>query len=646
MIKAVVFDIGNVLLDFGWKAYLQVEWPDDKALRKELAEATFLSPQWQEGDERDMTAEEWTARYVRNAPHLEKEIRHICTHLADIFSVYPYTRTWIRTMKKMGYQVYYLSNYSRAAFEQTEEMLSFTEEMDGGLYSYRENMSKPNPDFFRLLCERYDLDPKEVFFFDDLEENVEAARSAGMQGMRVSNDMMAKELAWYGMATGEENVMLKVVKFGGSSLADSAQFKKVKKIIEKEASRRYVIPSAPGKRDADDIKITDLLYKCYDKARRGSDYAPVLDQIKERFRGIISDLGLKLSLEDDFHAIEEHLDKEDARDYTASRGEYLNGKVLAAYLDIPFVDAADIICFDQKGVYQERATKEMVAAALSNMKKAVIPGFYGADREGHIHTFSRGGSDVTGSIIAGALGADMYENWTDVSGVLVADPSIVEKPEPISVVTYRELRELSYMGAAVLHEDAIFPVKQAGIPINIRNTNRPSDPGTLIVEMTCWPSAHVITGVAGKKGFVAVNIEKERMNDIVGYCRSVLNVFAKHGLNIEHMPSGIDTMSVFIHRDEFLAKEQKVLADIQNAVDIDHLEIESDIALIAVVGRGMRSVRGTAGRLFAALATAGVNVRMIDQGSSELNIIIGVHNQDFETAIRAIYQTFVDAKKA
>lgn len=646
MIKAVVFDIGNVLLDFGWKAYLQVEWPDDPALRRELAEAVFLSPEWKEGDAHDMSAEEWTQAYINNAPHLEKEIRKICTHLKDIFSVYPHTRTWIRIMKKMGYQVYYLSNYCRAAYEQTEDMLAFTEEMDGGLFSYRVNMAKPNPDFYRLLCEKYDLDPKEVFFFDDLEENVDAARRAGMQGMRVTNDMMAREMAWYGMATGEESVMLKVVKFGGSSLASAGQFKKVKKIVEKEASRRYVIPSAPGRRDKDDIKVTDLLYKCCDKARRGGDYHPILDQIKQRFADIISELGLKISLDEDFAAIEEHFTKEDAKDYTASRGEYLNGKVLAAYLDIPFVDAADIICFDKKGVYQERATKELVKAALSNMKNAVIPGFYGADREGNIHTFSRGGSDVTGSIIAGALGADMYENWTDVSGVLVADPTIVDSPEPISVITYRELRELSYMGASVLHEDAIFPVKQAGIPINIRNTNRPADPGTLIVEMTCWPSPHVMTGVAGKPGFVAINIEKERMNDIVGYCRSVLNVFAKHGLNIEHMPSGIDTMSVFIHRDEFLAKEQKVLADIQNAVDIDHLEIESDIALVAVVGRGMRSVRGTAGKLFAALAKAGVNVRMIDQGSSELNIIIGVHNQDFEEAIRAIYDAFVDRKKS
>ena len=646
MVKAVVFDIGNVLMDFGWKAYLEKQWPDDPAMREELANATFLSEEWQEGDRRDMTAEEWTVRYIKNAPHLEKEIRQICTHLRDIFSVYPYTRSWIRTMKKMGYRVYYLSNYARTAFEQTEDMLDFTEEMDGGLFSYREELAKPNPDFYRLLCERYDLDPKEVFFFDDLEENVEAARRAGMQGVCVTNDMMAREMSWYGMATGEESVMLKVVKFGGSSLADSGQFGKVKKIVEKEASRRYVVPSAPGKRNKDDIKITDLLYQCHDRARRGYDYHEAFDTIKERFDGIISGLGLDISLDDEYREIEENLGKPDARDYTASRGEYLNGKILAAYLDIPFVDAADIICFDKNGVYQEKTTKEMVSAALSNLKRAVIPGFYGADREGVIHTFSRGGSDVTGSIISGALGADMYENWTDVSGVLVADPSIVDDPEPISVITYRELRELSYMGAAVLHEDAIFPVKEAGIPINIRNTNRPSDPGTLIVERTCWPSPHVITGVAGKQDFVAVYIEKERMNDIVGYCRSVLNVFAKHGLNIEHMPSGIDTMSVFIHRDEFLAKEQKVLADIQTAVDIDHLELENDIALIAVVGRGMRSVRGTAGRLFASLAQAGVNIRMIDQGSSELNIIIGVHNQDFDAAIRAIYNVFVNGKNS
>ncbi len=645
MIKAVVFDIGNVLLHFDWQNYLERNFPDPD-VRKELAESVFLSKEWQEGDRVDMPLEQWQQRYIDNAPHLEKEIRQICSNLPDLFSVFPYTEDWIDSMHKSGYKVYFLSNFCRAAYEQAQELISFTKLMDGGLFSFQEGLTKPDPAFYKLLCERYDLKPEELFFYDDLKENVEAAMQVGMQGVTVTNEMMEKESAWYGMTTGGKDKMLKVVKFGGSSLASSGQFHKVKDIIEYEDSRRYVIPSAPGKRDSNDTKVTDLLYRCYAYAKKGKDYKSVIAQIRLRYEQIIDELGLDISLDDDFRKIEEYVLKDDSRDFIASRGEYLNGKILAAYLNIDFIDAADIICFTSKGEYEPRATKELVKAALANHERAVIPGFYGADKSGKVHTFSRGGSDITGAIIAGAIGADMYENWTDVSGVLVADPTVVEDPAPIEVITYRELRELSYMGAAVLHEDAIFPVKEAGIPINIRNTNRPKDRGTMIVEMTCWPSPYVMTGVAGKKGFVGISIEKERMNDIVGYCRSVLDVFAKYDINIEHMPSGIDTMSVFVHQHEFLKKEQKVLADIQEAVAIDHLELESDVALIAVVGRGMRSMRGTAGRVFAALANANVNIRMIDQGSSELNIIIGVHSQDFESAIRAIYNAFVGPKKS
>ena len=643
MIKAVVFDIGNVLVDFGWKDYLDRTF-EDESVRKELAEAMFLNSDWQEGDRLDMTYEEYVQMFVDNAPHLEKEIRYVLSHMSDFFSEYTYTRQVIREFKEEGYKVYFLSNYSHAAYDQTKEILSFTEEMDGGIFSYRENMAKPDPEFFKLFCSRFDLKPSEIVFLDDLKENVAAARMLGLQGIQVTHKMLEEEAHWYRLRTGDVQNMLKIVKFGGSSLASAEQFKKVRNIIEKEESRRYVIPSAPGRRSSDDTKVTDMLYQLYDRAQKGQNYQPLFERIKERFASIIDDLGIDIDLSKDFDEIREHLNRSDEQDYTASRGEYLNGKILAAYLGIEFVDAADIICFNQDGVYQPRATKELTAARLANVERAVIPGFYGADRDGKVHTFSRGGSDITGAIISGALSADIYENWTDVSGVLVADPSIVRDPAPIDVITYRELRELSYMGASVLHEDAIFPVKEAGIPINIRNTNRPHDPGTLIVEMTCRPSPYIITGVAGKKGFVDLTIEKERMNDIVGYCRAVLDVFARHDINIEHMPSGIDTMSVFVHQDIFQEKEQKVLADIKQSVDYDHITLESDLALIAVVGRGMRSMRGTAGRVFSALAHANVNIRMIDQGSSELNIIIGVHNQDFEAAINAIYSIFVDTK--
>ena len=646
MIKAVIFDIGDVLVNFGWREFLEKSF-DDPDLREELAREVFEHETWGYCDSHDLSLEEEISAFASHAPHLEKEIRYILTHMSEFLTVYPYTHAWIRAMKEKGYKVYFLSNYSRIAYEQTKDnAISFIRDMDGGLFSYREQMAKPDPAFFKLFCERYQYKPEEILFFDDMRDNVHASRMLGMQGIRVNRKMMEQEVKWYKLTSGGKRDMLKVVKFGGSSLADSGQFEKVKAIVEAEEGRRYVIPSAPGKRSADDTKITDMLYTCYEKAQAGEDYMPLLDSIKARYDDIINGLGIDLDLTKEFKEIKDHLSKPDARDYTASRGEYLNGLILAEYLGIPFIDAAEIICFNAEGVYQAGTTKQLTAAALANNKNAVIPGFYGADRSGQIHTFSRGGSDITGAIIAGAVGADIYENWTDVSGVLIADPGIVENAYPIDVITYRELRELSYMGAAVLHEDAIFPVKEAGIPINIRNTNKPEDPGTLIVEMTCRPSPYVMTGVAGKKGFVGVTIEKERMNDIVGYCRAVLGVFAHYGINIEHMPSGIDTMSVFVHQDHFQEFEQKVLTEIKSTVEYDHIELENDVALIAVVGRGMRSVRGTAGRIFSALAHANVNVRMIDQGSSELNIIIGVHNQDFETAIKAIYSIFVDAKKS
>ena len=438
--------------------------------------------------------------------------------------------------------------------------------------------------------------------------------------------------------------MKKVVKFGGSSLASARQFKKVGDIIRSDKARRYVIPSAPGKRSSKDEKVTDMLYACYDAASTGGSYKKLLNKIKDRYHEIINGLDLNLNLDHEFERIEENFLGGAGRDYAASRGEYLNGIVMANYLGYEFIDAAEVIFFDDKGNFEADLTNQELTERLEHVDRAVIPGFYGSKHDGSIKTFSRGGSDVTGSIVARAIHADLYENWTDVSGFLVTDPRIVEEPEVIETITYKELRELSYMGASVLHEDAIFPVRKEGIPINIRNTNKPEDKGTLIVESTCRKPHYTITGIAGKKGFCAINIEKAMMNAEVGFGRKVLQVFEKYGISFEHMPSGIDTMTIMVHQDEFVEYEQSVIAGIHRAVEPDSVELESDLALIAVVGRGMKATRGTAGRIFSALAHARINVKMIDQGSSELNIIIGVRNDDFESAIRAIYDIFITAE--
>ncbi|MCC8126512.1 MAG: aspartate kinase [Clostridiales bacterium] len=439
--------------------------------------------------------------------------------------------------------------------------------------------------------------------------------------------------------------MKKVVKFGGSSLANARQFKKVGEIIRADKSRRYVIPSAPGKRNAKDTKVTDLLYQCYDAASTGASYKKILNQIKERYEDIIDGLKLNLNLDHEFATIEENFVKGIGRDYAASRGEYLNGIVMAEYLGFPFIDAAEVIFFDEEGNFLSKETNEELSERLKTVETAVIPGFYGSVfHNGKVRTFSRGGSDITGSIVARAIHADLYENWTDVSGFLVADPHIIENPAVIETITYKELRELAYMGASVLHEDAIFPVRSEGIPINIRNTNKPEDKGTLIVESTCRKPRFLVTGIAGKKGFCVVNIEKAMMNSEIGFGRKVLAVFEKYGISFEHMPSGVDTMSIVLHQSEFEDYEQSVVAGIHRAVSPDSVELESDLALIAVVGRGMKANRGIAGRLFAALGHARVNVKMIDQGSSELNIIVGVKNEDFETAIRAIYDIFINTE--
>lgn len=438
--------------------------------------------------------------------------------------------------------------------------------------------------------------------------------------------------------------MKKVVKFGGSSLASAEQFQKVGKIILAEESRKYVVPSAPGKRFSNDIKVTDMLYECYALAETGESFTKELDRIKARYQEIIDGLGMDLSLEEEFAVIEDQFQKKAGTDYAASRGEYLNGIIMAHYLGYEFIDAATVICFMEDGTFDEEKTQEVLSAKLQESEKAVIPGFYGAKPDGSVKTFSRGGSDVTGSLVAKACHADVYENWTDVSGFMVADPRIVKNPAVIDTITYRELRELSYMGATVLHEDAIFPVRKEGIPINIRNTNAPEDRGTFIVESTSKKSEFVITGIAGKKGFTSINIEKDMMNSEIGFGRRVLTVFEENQISFEHMPSGIDTLTVLVHQPEFEEKEQKILSGIHRLCKPDHVELETDLALIAVVGRGMRSTRGTAGRIFSALAHAHVNVKMIDQGSSELNIIIGVNNDDFEEAINAIYHIFVTAR--
>lgn len=438
--------------------------------------------------------------------------------------------------------------------------------------------------------------------------------------------------------------MKKVVKFGGSSLASAEQFKKVGAIIKADESRVYVVPSAPGKRNSADTKVTDLLYGCYNLAEAGKNFDKQLEEIKARYAEIIDGLSLNLSLDAQFAQIKTDFEAKAGKDYAASRGEFLNSIIMANYLEYDWIDAADVVLFDENGEFDSEVTNDKLAKVLEEHEKAVIPGFYGAYADGKVKTFSRGGSDITGSIVARAAKADVYENWTDVSGIYITDPRIIENPVGIETVTYRELRELSYMGFSVLHEDAIFPVRREGIPINIKNTNRPQDEGTWIVESTCQKSKYTITGIAGKKGFCAVNVDKEKMNSEIGYGRKILQAFEDNGISFEHMPSGIDTMTVFVHQDEFMDKEQQVVSTIHRIAKPDLIDIEADLALIAVVGRGMKSTRGTAGRIFSALAHANVNVKMIDQGSSELNIIIGVENNDFETAIKAIYDIFVTAR--
>ncbi len=456
---------------------------------------------------------------------------------------------------------------------------------------------------------------------------------------------------------------LKVAKFGGTSLADATQIAKAAAILRADPARRVAVPSAPGRRSDHDAKITDRLYQCHNTAALGDGIAGVFEPVRQRFVEIADQLGVKDTgwLTEELDRVEAGIEREAADgqgpDYAASRGEALNARLLAAHLGWAFIDAADVIHFTPAGRLDAGKTYAAVADAVDHAGggHVVIPGFYGTQpgKDDHdpprIKTFSRGGSDITGAIVARALGAHVYENWTDVSGLLMTDPRIVDNPRTIELLTYRELRELSYMGATVLHPEAVFPVREAGIPVNIRNTNAPDDPGTTIVANTdehplqVQPTADAvpITGIAGRKDFTIIALEKALMNTEVGYGEKVLGVLRRAGISFEHMPSGIDTLSLVVEDTQLEGKLDDVVEALKREVEPDTIEVDADLALIATVGRAMKTQPGMAARLFGALATAGINIRMIDQGSSELNIIVGVNSDDFEKAVRAIYAAFV-----
>ena len=437
---------------------------------------------------------------------------------------------------------------------------------------------------------------------------------------------------------------IKVAKFGGSSVADGIQLTKTKEIIREDPDRKYIVVSAPGKRYEGDNKITDILYLCKTHIEHNLPYDQLFQVVVDRYMAVEINLGVKVDLLKYFEEIRENLRKNPSADYIASRGEYLNAVLVAAFLEYDFVDTANLIKFDEKGRLLTEETDKALAEELAKHERAVLPGFYGSTPDGEIKTFSRGGSDITGALVARAVHADVYENWTDVSGVLMADPRIVDDPKVIDTITYNELRELSYMGATVLHEDAIFPVRLMGIPINIRNTNKPEDPGTMIVATAEGAGKNVITGIAGKPGFSSITIEKDMMNSEVGFTRKVLSVLESEGISFEHMPSGIDTLSIILATPVLEGKKERILRAVCDAVSPDSVFVEDSIALIAVVGRGMRSTKGTAARTLDAVAGAGINLVMIDQGSSELNIILGVKEAELQKTIAAIYNEFGNRK--
>lgn len=434
---------------------------------------------------------------------------------------------------------------------------------------------------------------------------------------------------------------VKVAKFGGSSVADGIQLTKTKQIIEADPDRRYIVVSAPGKRFDGDSKITDLLYLCKTHAEHNLPYDQLFQVIADRFMAVQMNLDVDVDLHAHFDEIKANLGKGCTPDYIASRGEYLNAVLVAAFLGYDFVDTEGLIQFDNKGRLKQKETDEALRAELEKHERAVLPGFYGSDPDGNIKTFSRGGSDVTGALVARAVGADMYENWTDVSGFLMADPRIVKDPKPIHKISYLELRELSYMGASVLHEDAIYPARQANIPINIRNTNKPEDPGTIITAEPDAENTNVITGIAGSKDFTVIALYKNMLAGERGFIRRILSVLEDFDMSIEHVPTGIDTLSIVLSNKTLDGRLDEVIDAIQKQVNPDSIEAFEDMAMIATVGHGMSRRPGTSATLFTALANADVNIRMIDQGSSELNIIVGVQNKDFNKAIKAIYEAFV-----
>ena len=436
--------------------------------------------------------------------------------------------------------------------------------------------------------------------------------------------------------------MLKVTKFGGSSMADAGQYRKVRDIVLGDPARRVVVVSAAGKRSSDDHKITDLLYLCHAHSKYGVDSSSIFDIITSRYLQIRDDLGLKLDLESEFAVLKQRLDaKQVSKDELVSRGEYYSAKLMAAYLGFDFVDAADWIRFNMDGSVDQTTT---YAAFRKEMKGngVVTPGFYGSLPDGHIKAFSRGGSDITGSLAAAALDADVYENWTDVSGILMADPRIVENPQPIHEVTYDELRELSYSGAQVLHEDSIFPVREKHIPLNIRNTNAPNDPGTIIQERfdTDSDPDRFITGITGRKDFSIIYVAKRGLSNEVGFLRRVLSIFERHNISIDYAPNGIDNVAIVMQTDALSKYLYTILAEIQQELRPDTLEVHEQIAVVAAVGRKMSSRPGISGKIFGALGKTGINIRMINQGPDELNIIFGVDNKDFSRAIQVLYESF------
>jgi aspartate kinase len=445
----------------------------------------------------------------------------------------------------------------------------------------------------------------------------------------------------------EETVMgVKVAKFGGSSVADAIQLAKLRKIVGTDPTRRYVVVSAPGKRFSEDNKITDLLYLCKTHIDHNVGYEQVFQVICDRFRAMEINLGVNINLEKHFAEIDANLKKGASADYIASRGEYISALLTAAYLEYDFVDAAGLICFDERGKFIDTDTNEKLGEELAKHEKAVIPGFYGTYPNGEIKTFSRGGADITGSLVARAVNAEVYENWTDVSGFMVADPRIVKNPQQIKTISYMELRELSYMGATVLHEDSIYPVRASDIPINIRNTNEPDHPGTTIIaDAKERRGDKIITGIAGSKDFIVIAIYKNMMSAETGFIRRCLGVLEDYGIPVEHLPSGIDTISIVLSKKKINGKLEDILEEMRRRLSPDSLDVYDDMALIATVGRGMNRRRGVSATLFGALYKAGVNIRMIDQGSSEMNIIVGVENADFEIAIRAIYDAFFESSE-